>query len=192
MANIRYYRLSDGKWINKYKTTFIIMNEKGQPIQWKFTKTEKFDEVSDMFSQLSERFQQQKQKLSGIYTDTCCKWAGKFEDVFPGVPIKLDIFHAIQCFTSSISKKKKYYSKLARDYSLVFQDPVDLGTKRMKDTPAKEVILKTWKNLNGNGKMLNTKKDKCFKQSCFERNKKYKNSHSKRVPVRDSTGMRDQ
>lgn len=69
VANIRYYRPSDGKWIYKYKTIFIIMNEKGQPIQWKFTKTKKFDEVSDTFSQLSERFQQQKQKLSGIYTD---------------------------------------------------------------------------------------------------------------------------
>ena len=60
VTNIGYHRPSDGKWINKYKTIFIIMNEKGQPIQWKFTKTEKFDEVSDIFSQLSERFQQQK------------------------------------------------------------------------------------------------------------------------------------
>ena len=72
----------------------------------------------------------------------CCKWAGKFGDIFPGVPIKLDIFHAIQRFTSSIPKKNKYYSKLARDYSLVFRDPADLGTKKIKDTPAKEVILK--------------------------------------------------
>mgnify|MGYP002803930454 CR=1 FL=1 len=154
VTNIGYHRPSDGKWINKHKTIFIIMNEKGQPIQWKFTKTEKFDEVSDIFSQLSERFQQQKQKLSGIYTDTCCKWAGKFEDLFPGVPVKLDIFHAIQRFTSSISKKKKYHSRLARDYSLVFRDPTDLGQKRMMDTPAKEVFLKNmekferkWKNV---------------------------------------------
>ncbi len=130
VANIGYQRSSDGKWIKQYKGLFIIVNEKGHPIQWRFAKTEQFDEVSNAFRQLGERFEQQGlKKLKGIFTDTCCKWASKLADIFPGVPVKLDLFHAIQRFTSSIHKRKQYYAEITRDYSLVFRAPADLGEK---------------------------------------------------------------
>lgn len=79
VANVGYFRSTDGKWIKQYKGFFIITNEKGQPVQWKFTKTEQFEEVRNTFHQLSERLKTQGKKLSGIYTDTCCKWVGKLE-----------------------------------------------------------------------------------------------------------------
>lgn len=66
VANIGYHCSSDGKWINQYKAIFIILNEKGQPIQWKFTKTKNFDEASDSFTHLSERFKQQKKELKRL------------------------------------------------------------------------------------------------------------------------------
>ena len=49
-------------WIKQYKGFFIITNEKGQPMQWNFTKSEQFDEVKDVFKQLSERFNRQGKK----------------------------------------------------------------------------------------------------------------------------------
>lgn len=157
VANIGYHRFSDGKWIKRYKSFFLIANEKGQPIQWKFTTTEQFDEVSGAFCQLADRFKQQGNQLKGIFTDTCCKWASKFAEVFPGVPVKLDLFHAVQRFTSSIPKRKQYHAQLARDYSLVFRDPADLGEKRMASTPEKHILLenmekfgKKWKNVKYN------------------------------------------
>ena len=77
----------------------------------------------------------------GYHRSSDGKCATKLEEVFPGVPVKLDIFHAVQRFTSSIPKRKQYHAQLARDYSLVFRDPTDLGEKRTADTPVKEVIF---------------------------------------------------
>ena len=141
VANIGYQRASDGKWIQLYTALFVIVNERRQPLQWKFTKTEKFDEVSNAFQQLASRFKEQGLKrLGGIFTDTCCKWASKFKDIFPGVPIKLDLFHAIQRFTSSVPKRKQYHAKITRDYSLVFRAPTDIGEKRPENTPDSHVL----------------------------------------------------
>jgi hypothetical protein len=70
----------------------------------------KSDEVSNAFRQLAERFEQQGlNKLKGIFTDTCCKWVSKLADIFHRVLVKLDLFHAIQHFTSSIPKQKQYH-----------------------------------------------------------------------------------
>lgn len=142
VANVGFYRPTDGKWIKKYKGLFIITNEKGQPVQWKFTKTEQFEEVKNTFTQLSERFKTQGKKISGIYTDTCCKWAGKFASVFPGVPVKLDLFHAVQRLSSTIPKGTKYRAEILRTYSLVFRDPQELGEQRLLNTPQPEVLIK--------------------------------------------------
>ena len=110
VSNIGYYRQSDGKWITLYKGFFIVGNEKGQPVQWGFTKTEAYEEVSDAFLHLAEHFKHQEKQLRGIYTNTCCKWETKFEQVFPGVPVKLYLFHAVQRFTKSIPKRKQHYA----------------------------------------------------------------------------------
>ena len=120
------------------------MNERGQ---WKFTKTEKFEEVSNAFQQLATRFKEQELKLKGIFTDTCCKWASKFADIFPGVPIKLNLFHAVQRFTSSIPKRKQYYAKITSDYPLVFRAPTDIGGKRLENTPDSHILLQNVKKI---------------------------------------------
>jgi len=94
-------------------------------MQWNFTKSEQFDEVKDVFKQLSERFNRQGKKISGIYTDSCCKWAWKLNNIFPEVPVKLDLFHAVQRLTSKIPKRTKHHAEILRSYSLVFRDPKD-------------------------------------------------------------------
>ncbi|XP_068687029.1 uncharacterized protein [Montipora foliosa] len=165
VANVGYFRTIDGRWIKKFKGIFVITNEKGQPVHWKFTKTEQFEEVRNIFNQLAERFQTQGKTLSGIFTDTCCKWAGKLNDIFPGVPVKLDLFHAVQRFTSTIPKRAKYHAKILRAYALVFRDPKDLGEQRALETPEPEVLIdnlkkfqREWKDVtDGNGHLaLNT------------------------------------
>ena len=34
VANIGYRRSSDGKWMQQYTALFVIVNERGQPLQW--------------------------------------------------------------------------------------------------------------------------------------------------------------
>ena len=98
-----------------------------------------------IFSQLSERLQRQGKKLSGIYTDTCCKWAGKLDSVFRDVPVKLDIIYAVQRLSSTIPKRTKFYAEIVRACSLVFRDPRDLGERRTLKTPRPEVFIDNFK-----------------------------------------------
>jgi hypothetical protein len=146
VANIGYRRESDRKWIKQYR---------GQPLQWRFTKTEKFDEVSHAFCQLATHFKKRTlSQIKGIYTDTCCKWTSKLLEIFPEVPIKLDLFHTVQHFTSSIPKRKQYHAEISRNYSLVFRSSTDLGVARLANTPESSVLLqnmdkfeKKWKEV---------------------------------------------
>ena len=141
VANIGYKRSSDGKWIRLYNYVFCILNENGNVIQWQFTKSENFNEVSKMFADLRERFQVQNSRLEGIMIDNCCKWKESLRRVFPGIPVKLDLFHAVQRFVKTISKRNPYHRAISKDYGLIFRDPKDLGEKRTMPTPDPSVIL---------------------------------------------------
>ena len=89
VANIGYRRACDGKWFQQYTALFVIVNERGQSLQWKFTKTEKFSEVSNAFLQLANRFKEQGLKqLKGIYTDTCRKWASTWVSNKPKLTVE--------------------------------------------------------------------------------------------------------
>ena len=126
VSNIGYHRQSDGKWITLYKGFFIIGNESGHLQRQNHTK------------KLAMPFWY-------VLPDTCCKWAANFEKVFPRVPVKLDLIHAVQRFTKSIRKRKQHRTQLARHYSLVFHDANDLGENRTVDTPAKTVMIENSK-----------------------------------------------
>ena len=94
--NIGYFRHCDNKWINQYRSLFCILNELGQVIQWQLTSTESFDEVRHMFVDLKERFQKEGIMLEGVYIDNCCKWRTLINNALPEVPVKFDLFHAVQ------------------------------------------------------------------------------------------------
>ena len=165
VANIGYKRSSDGKWIRLYNSVFCILNENGNVIKWLFTKSENFNEVSKMFADLRERFQVQNSRLEGIMIDNCCKWKESLRRVFPGIPVKLDLFHAVQRFVKTISKRNPYHRAISKDYGLIFRDPKDLGEKRTMPTPEPSVILHNldqflskWKGFAHDDKQLITQK----------------------------------
>jgi len=96
VANIGYKRPSDGKWIKLYNFVYCILNEKGEVLQWQFTRSKNFNEVSAKSSDLKRCLRRQNTLLEGIIIDNCCKWKEGLERLFPGTPIKLDLFHAVQ------------------------------------------------------------------------------------------------
>ena len=164
VANIGYKRSSDGKWIRLYNSVFCILNENGNVIQWQFTKSENFNEVSKMFADLKERFQVQNSRLEGIMIYNCCKWKESLRRVFPGIPVELDLFHAVQQF-KTISKRNPYHRAISKDYGLIFRVPKDLGEKRTMPTPEPSVILHNldqfltkWKGFAHDVKQLITQK----------------------------------
>ena len=144
--NIGYFRHCDNKWINQYRSLFCIMNELGQVIQWQLTSTESFDEVRHMFSDLKERFERQGIKLEGVFIDNCCKWRMVINYVLPEVPVKLDLFHAVQRIVKKIPKKKKLSKEIANDIGLIFRQRNDLGQMRRLNTAKPSEILENFSN----------------------------------------------
>jgi hypothetical protein len=102
-CNIGYKRAEDGAWINQYNSIFCILNERGEIINWQFTKSEGFDEVKDMFLDIKERSKDNGLEL--ICIDNCCKWSSLLTDIFPDVSIKQDLFHAVQRLVKTLKKR---------------------------------------------------------------------------------------
>ena len=73
VANIGYKRPRDGKWMKLYNSVFCILNEKAEVLQWQFTRSENFHEISPMFLDLRRRLQYQNTLLEMIIIDNCCK-----------------------------------------------------------------------------------------------------------------------
>jgi hypothetical protein len=140
-ANIGYQRDADKKWIKQYKAVFCILNEKGQVLQWQFTSSEGFDEVRPMFENLKERFENMGTKLSGIFVDNCCKWRDSLSQIFPDIPVKLDLFHAVQRVVRELPKRSKFCKDFGNEFGLVFRQINDHGVNRTKPTPISNVIL---------------------------------------------------
>ena len=155
-CNIGYKRAQDGAWINQYNSIFCILNEQGEIINWQFTKSEGFDEVRNMFMNIKQRSKDNGLKL--ICIDNCCKWSSLLADIFPGVSIKQDLFHAVQRFVKTLKKRDPVQRDVASDFGKIFRCPQDLGDTRKMPTPSKDVLisnlqnfLKKWENRESNG-----------------------------------------
>ena len=85
--------------------------------------------------------------------------------MFPGTPIKLDLFHAVQRFVKTLSKRNPYHRAVSRHYGLIFRDLKDLGERRTMPTPEPSVILHNldqflgkWKEFTHEGNQIITGK----------------------------------
>jgi hypothetical protein len=116
------YRREDGKWIKQYKAVFCILNEIGQVMQWQFTSSDGFSEVRAMFESLRERFSKSGCQLSGIFVDNCCKWRESLNYIFKDVPVKLDLFHAVQRVVREVPKRITVCRDIANDFGVVFRE----------------------------------------------------------------------
>ena len=84
------------KFLTKFNNLFIILNDNGQILDWRLIKSTAFHEIDDLLFRLKERVGRQKDSISMIAIDDCCKNRNKYQSVFPNAQIKLDIFHACQ------------------------------------------------------------------------------------------------
>ena len=109
-ANIGYFR-SDHKWVTQYSSLFIVLNEIGQVLTWKFTKGESYDEVQTLLDGLHQRLIFLRAPVKVIIIDNCCHWKYLLKRTFgDNVKIKLDLFHAVQRVTRTISKRHSLYN----------------------------------------------------------------------------------
>ena len=69
-----------------------------------------------------------------------------FSLVLPGVPVKLDLFHAVQRFLSALPRSIRVSSGIVKEYGMIFEDPSDLGDVRKKCTPDAYTIARNLDN----------------------------------------------
>lgn len=52
---------------------FFVVGDNGDVLHWRFTRGESFNEVSDIFKDLNQRYQSLGRNVEGIVIDNCCK-----------------------------------------------------------------------------------------------------------------------
>ena len=162
VANIGLLRNFDNKWIKQYNGLFCTLNEFGEVMTWKLTKTLSFDNIKEPLAQLNERLRRQGKVLEEFYVDVCCSWRSKLKEVFGNqLKVKLDVFHAVQRITRVIPKRHPYHKECMQSLTFVFRQPSDHGIKRSKPTPTPLVLRrnlesfqKQWENISCDGKKV--------------------------------------
>lgn len=141
-ANIGFVR-EDKVWVPQYNSLFIVMNKDGKIVTWQLTKGTGFNEIEELLRDLHNRAETQQCRIETVYIDDCCKLRKKIKEILGNnTAVKLDLFHAIQRVTRTLSKRHEQTQRCLLDLRLVFRTDGDSGEKRMSHTPSPDIMLK--------------------------------------------------
>ena len=111
-------------------------------------------------------------KLEGFSIDNCCVWRLLLQGVFGLLPIKLDLFHAVQRIASKIKKRHPLRRKCLDAFRLVFRENGDIEKDRKQPTPSREIMLKNLARFRENwNNIAFGEKNILSKQACDELDK---------------------
>lgn len=96
----------NGQWIRQYDSLFSVMNEDGIVLGWQLTRGTGFSRVKTLITGIHKRLKNSGVKLEGFSIDNCCAWRLLLQGVFGLLPIKLDLFHAVQRIASKIKRRQ--------------------------------------------------------------------------------------
>ena len=130
----------DGKFVRQFQNVFLGVNENGEVLTWRFTKSTSSTEIVDALNELKDRLSEAGNTLDLIVVDDCCHVRNLYEQIFPGVRIRLDLFHACMRIIQTISKGEDFSKQFSNEFSLIFRRNGDLGEERTMDTPCPEEI----------------------------------------------------
>ena len=128
----------DGKFVNQFQN--LGLNENGQVLTWKFTKTTAATGIIGTLKELKDRFDRSDANLEMIIVDDCCHVKNLYEQTFPGVRLRLDLFHACMRVVQTVPKSEDFSKQFANEFSLIFRQNGDLGKERTKNTPCPDEI----------------------------------------------------
>ena len=109
VANIGTVRKGDRSWIKQYSGLFCVLNQEGEVMTWKLTRSLTFEHIEQQLIQLRDRLNEQGKVVDEFYVDICYSWRNKLQVIFgPQLKVFLDIFHAVQRITRKIPKRHPY------------------------------------------------------------------------------------
>ena len=130
----------DGKFVKQFENVFLGINEHGEVLTWRFTKSTASLEIEDLLKKLKNRLDKAGVGLKIIIVDDCCHVVNLYERIFPGVKVKLDLFHACMRIVQTMSKSDSSSKKFAGELSMIFRRDGDLGDERTMSTPCPDDI----------------------------------------------------
>ena len=122
-----------------------FLNEKGEVLGWRLTKSTKFSEIEDLLKGIKQRLDSKDKTINMVCVDNCCNVRNKYTQIFSGTEVKLDLFHACQRIKKTLNKAETTANSFMREFSQIFRRDDDQGSARLKYTPAKGQLEK---NLN--------------------------------------------
>ena len=133
---------------------FITLNEIGEVVAWRLTKSTAFSEIEDLLVELEKRTSLRGNKIELVCVDDCCHVRSKYVSVFPNISVKLDLFHTCQRITRTFSRQNALFNNVTKDFVQIFREDNDQGEARLKKTPKKETIernlnsfIERWSNI---------------------------------------------
>ena len=146
-------RGEDSAFVNQFENLFIGLNENGEVVAWRLTKSTSFREVQDTLTELKNRLSASGKLLNILVVDDCCSVRASYKSVFPEAFVKLDLYHACQRFVKTLSKGLPKTQQLSKEFGLMFRANGDTGPERERATPDEETIesnlemfLKKWES----------------------------------------------
>ena len=130
--NIGFVREKDNKFVTQFHQLFICLNERGEVVAWKLTKSTSFNEIEDLLIQLKRRLSFSGNSLKLVCVDDCCHVSSKYSNIFPNVSVKLDLFHACQRITRTFSRQSGFDKEVLKSFVQIFHDD-DQGEKHTGD-----------------------------------------------------------
>ena len=143
--NIGLVRETDNAFVTQFQQLFICLNKLGEVVAWRLTKTTTFSEIEDILVEVQEKNSLRGTTVDLVCVDDCCRVRNKYNQVFPNVAVKLDLFHACQRITKTFSRNNALYNDVTKEFVQIFRDDSDQGKTHLKNTPSKEKIER---NLN--------------------------------------------
>ena len=106
---------------------------------WRLTKSAGYSEVKDLLRDVKKR---NDVNLKAVHVDNCCQSRKQIQEIMGDVPVKLDLFHAVQRITNVVPKRTEFSKTFCKEFSLVFRQDGDLGDDRKLKTPEPPIISK--------------------------------------------------
>lgn len=86
----------DSAFVNQFQNLYIGLNENGEVLMWRLTRTTDCNEIDDLVLDFKERMTASGETLDMILVDDCCHVRNFYHRYFPQASVNLDIFHAVQ------------------------------------------------------------------------------------------------
>lgn len=135
-----------------FKNVCSVLNENGEIVEWRLTKSSAFHEISDLLTSLKQRLGRKETSLAMICIDDCCKSKSQYLKIFPDAEIIIGLVPLMP--TCSEDHWTRPLDFNLEEFGFTFRQWNDLDEVPTRDTGNEEEIeanleslFERWRNV---------------------------------------------